>query len=46
MFILDIPTALLPIIVAGLAREGITFKAHASDHSDGGFFTVELTGGY
>lgn len=46
MFILDIPTALLPIIVAGLVRESIAFKAHASDHSGGGFFTIELTGGY
>jgi hypothetical protein len=46
MFITDIPTKFLAEIVAGLVREGICFKAHMSDSADGGFFTIELTGGH
>ena len=45
MFINDVPVDKLAIVVAGLVREGICFKATVSD-SDGQFYTIELTGGY
>jgi len=41
----DIPAAVLPVIIAGLVREGVTFKATPMDDA-GKFFNVELTGGH
>ena len=45
MFIYDVPADKLAIVVAGLVREGICFKAHPIA-DDGRFYTIELTGGY
>lgn len=45
MYINSIPAEKLPIIVAGLVREGICFKA-SPDDDEGRTFTIELTGGH
>ena len=45
MFINNVPTEMLAVIVAGLVREGICFRATADDDK-GSTFTIELTGGH
>lgn len=41
----NVPAAILPVIIAGLVREGVTFNATPEDDA-GKTFNVELTGGY
>jgi hypothetical protein len=36
----------LPVIVAGLVREGVTFKVYPPNLNADGFWEIELTGGY
>ncbi len=45
MFINAVPADVLPVIIAGLVREGICFKANPDDDA-GRTFTIELTGGH
>lgn len=45
MFIQNIPAAVLPVIIAGLVREGVCFKSTPEDDK-GSMFVIELTGGY
>lgn len=45
MYINNVPADQLPIIVAGLVREGICFKATPDDYK-GTSYTIELTGGH
>lgn len=41
----NVPAAVLPVIIAGLVREGIMFNATPED-DEGKTFNIELTGGY
>lgn len=45
MFINNVPAEKLAEIVAGLVREGVTFRA-TPDNDLGLTFTIELTGGH
>lgn len=45
MLINNVPAATLAIIVAGLVREGICFRA-SPDDDKASTFTIELTGGH
>lgn len=45
MYIENVTAEKLPIIVAGLVREGVTFRATPDDDS-GKTYTIQLTGGH
>lgn len=44
-YIRDIPADVLPVIIAGLVREGVTFDSTPLD-TEGKLWNVELTGGF
>lgn len=41
----NVPAEVLPVIIAGLVREGVTFKATPEDDR-AKTFDIELTGGH
>ena len=41
----NVPAEVLPVIIAGLVREGVTFKATPEDDR-AKTFNIELTGGH